>query len=798
MGFRETLELVVKLTDKSSPGVSRVIRNIRKVEASVGSTSKTFATLGTKSTDSYRALETATRRAGREQSAVARINAQTARQAVHHDNLRMRSARTLAQVQVKEQRRTATEFLRTSTAIQKAERVKAVAKTERSDRRMQRAGAIGGGLSNAGMAATAAISVPLVGLAVNAFRAAASMDSLEKGLTAINKGDVAATTKKLEELLEVAKLPGLGFREAVVGQTNLQAAGIEAKLATRLLKGFGNALATLGKGKAEFDGVQLALTQIASKSKISAEEINQLAGRVPQIREIMKAAFGTSDTEKLQKMGIKPITLLQKITDELEKLPSVSGGAANSVENLEDSWDKLNVVLGRSFLPKAVRGLEKLEGGLNKIETRFDALTPAQKDTTLNFALAAAAGGPLLLITGALVSSLTTLGGATLTTVRWLRSFSGAASGTATELVNTQSKVGGLGGSLRALPTVVKVGVAVVGIELAIQNIRELQQAMSDYTKSQEGVNRSGAMYAKSIERLKAQGLMTKDDRRGAARQALSALNQGGSNEMIGALDARRQTMYQRFSSAFINPYFKAGQSFQPQKAASVIRERAPVLEQSNIMLEFRKAVQGLKLDAPHAAKLNEALAIAYPKAFAESTAMLAADTAKVTESLAPLSKVFSDLYSPSAILPGVFDNAGNAATNFAFRVNALEIQAPVWPAFKPDGIPQSARGSIIQRDGLVNAHRGNVLTPASLSRRSPGDWLKDVSGIGLAEVRQPAAVQESSSNSLSFAPTINIHGGGGGNAVEVRAQVKSELERHEKELWRRFEQMQARRKERA
>jgi hypothetical protein len=81
--------------------------------------------------------------------------------------------------------------------------------------------------------------------------------------------------------------------------------------------------------------------------------------------------------------------------------------------------------------------------------------------------------------------------------------------------------------------------------------------------------------------------------------------------------------------------------------------------------------------------------------------------------------------------------------------------------------------------------------------RRSPGDWLKDVSGIGLAEVRQPAAVQESSSNSLSFAPTINIHGGGGGNATEMRAEIRSELERSKKEFWREWEQVQARRRER-
>jgi hypothetical protein len=41
--------------------------------------------------------------------------------------------------------------------------------------------------------------------------------------------------------------------------------------------------------------------------------------------------------------------------------------------------------------------------------------------------------------------------------------------------------------------------------------------------------------------------------------------------------------------------------------------------------------------------------------------------------------------------------------------------------------VPQSAEGSIVQRDGLVHPHAGNVITPAKLSRKSPGDWLESL-----------------------------------------------------------------------
>ncbi|MES2465204.1 MAG: tape measure protein, partial [Armatimonadota bacterium] len=119
------------------------------------------------------------------------------------------------------------------------------------------------------------------------FQVAAKMDSLTRGLASVsvNAQDLQA---QLSRLKDVAKLPGLGFEEAVQGSVALQSAGLSASMAERSLMAFGNALATVGKGKAELQGITLAIQQISAKGKVFAEEINQINERLPQIRQAMK------------------------------------------------------------------------------------------------------------------------------------------------------------------------------------------------------------------------------------------------------------------------------------------------------------------------------------------------------------------------------------------------------------------------------------------------------------------------------------------------------------------------------
>jgi tape measure domain-containing protein len=262
---------------------------------------------------------------------------------------------------------------------------------------------IGAGLS-------AALTAPLVGFGIAAVKSATEMDSLVRGLTSV-AGSAAEADKQLSRLREIAKLPGLGRVEAIRASISLQAAGISAKRAERSLLAFGNALATVGKGKADLDGVVLALTQIASKGKISAEEINQLSERVPQIRKAMQAAFGTADTEVLQKAKLSATQFIDGITTELLRLPKVTGGAQNAFENLSDTVNDALSTIGKNVLPTVVTLANRLADTLTDVTQRFSALTPQTRQAILVFAGFAAAIGPVLIGVGALTAAIGALGG---------------------------------------------------------------------------------------------------------------------------------------------------------------------------------------------------------------------------------------------------------------------------------------------------------------------------------------------------------------------------------------------------
>lgn len=268
----------------------------------------------------------------------------------------------------------------------------------------QAAANVGAALSSLGTRFSIGITAPLAALGAASIRSATQMDSLKRGLTAVS-GSSAEANRQLKRLNEVAKLPGLGRVEAIQGSIQLQAAGLSARTAERSLRAFGNALATVGKGKADLDGVTLALTQITSKGKVTAEEINQIAERVPQIRVAMQKAFGTASTEELQKMGISAREFIEKINTELLKLPQVTGGAQNAFENLQDAVRDLTAAIGQQLLPTVLPIVERLTKGATELAESFGRLPAPVRQSILVFAGLAAAAGPVLLVSGQLIGA---------------------------------------------------------------------------------------------------------------------------------------------------------------------------------------------------------------------------------------------------------------------------------------------------------------------------------------------------------------------------------------------------------
>ena len=80
----------------------------------------------------------------------------------------------------------------------------------------------------------------------------------------------------------------------------------------------------------------------------------------------MKDAFGTADTEVLQKMGIDSATFIRTITGEFDKLPKVMGGAQASLDNYADSWKALKTQFGESI--NATGWVKDITGVFNQLK----------------------------------------------------------------------------------------------------------------------------------------------------------------------------------------------------------------------------------------------------------------------------------------------------------------------------------------------------------------------------------------------------------------------------------------------
>jgi tape measure domain-containing protein len=218
--------------------------------------------------------------------------------------------------------------------------------------------------------------------ALSNLQAYAEYDGLVRGLKTL-EGSAEDTANRLKVLREVAKAPGLGFEEAVRGDIRLRSVGISADLSGKALKAFGNAIATVGGGKSDLDGVILALGQIQSKGSIAAEEINQINERIPQVRAAMKAAFGTADAEALGKAGLTTTQFIEQLVAELGKLPQVTGGAQNALDNYDDSWKQLKtsanefaVGLSGSWLNSVSGVFNQASRDLKSLQSLFGLTTP--------------------------------------------------------------------------------------------------------------------------------------------------------------------------------------------------------------------------------------------------------------------------------------------------------------------------------------------------------------------------------------------------------------------------------------
>lgn len=270
-----------------------------------------------------------------------------------------------------------------------------------------------------GQALSIGLTIPIVALGTAALVAFGKIDSLKRGLAAV-AGGTAEAEEQFTRLTKIAQLPGLGLEEVAKGTINLQAIGMTAEEAEKKLQVFGNAVATVGKGRAEFERAIYGVQQLANTEFPLGEDLNIIKDAIPQVTPLLKEAFGSARSEDLQKLGIRSKEVVRVITEGLGKLPAVSGGIANAFENLSDSTSislsKIGETLEKSLNVSGI--INTLSDSLTKLADWFSNLNPIMQDFIIGIAALAASIGPFLLGLGAIIkiaplvgSAITLIGG---------------------------------------------------------------------------------------------------------------------------------------------------------------------------------------------------------------------------------------------------------------------------------------------------------------------------------------------------------------------------------------------------
>jgi len=261
-------------------------------------------------------------------------------------------------------------------------------------------GKLGDRISGVGQTLTSAFTLPITIAAGAAAKFYGDIDQLKRAL------DVYGVS--LNEIKQTAKLPGLGIEEAGKATINFLSVKYAADLSNRAVREFGNALVYSGRGKEDLGGIAIAFAQMKGKGNVMAQEINQIAERLPMIRDLMMQAFGTSNTEVIQKMGITADEFLGKIVARLEQLPRVSGGFKTAWENVIDS-----VKLGSYEVVNIADKLFNLTGALNSVSAYIDSAIKSFKELSPEIQTAifviggiALAIGPILVLIGYLTTSV--------------------------------------------------------------------------------------------------------------------------------------------------------------------------------------------------------------------------------------------------------------------------------------------------------------------------------------------------------------------------------------------------------
>jgi len=242
-----------------------------------------------------------------------------------------------------------------------------------------------------GLLAGAAVA----GFAKSAIDAAVQFDSMQRSL-ATTVGSTEELNAQMERLRKVALSPGIDLKQTIDGFTRLRSTGkFSAKEAEDGLAGIANAVASVGAPAQTVERVVTAISQIAGGLQVSQEELGQLREALPSFGVLMERAFGTTNAEQINKMGISAENAAKKLLSAFSQGPRAAAGLQTALDNINDTYTNMQVSIGNllatmlmAFGPSVTSAMETVTNAVKEISKQGTILNNVFK-VFIAFGLAA-------------------------------------------------------------------------------------------------------------------------------------------------------------------------------------------------------------------------------------------------------------------------------------------------------------------------------------------------------------------------------------------------------------------------
>lgn len=189
-----------------------------------------------------------------------------------------------------------------------------------------------------GTAMTIGITFPIAAVGASAIHAAIQMDEMRGSLKSIT-GSAEGAADALSRVRDIAKLPGIGMKEATKGMIGLLATGkVGMDLAERTLKAFAAAGAEARRPVIEVERALEQVIQMVGQGKVLLQDVRIMRQHIPQLGRAMQEVFGTNIPKEIQSMGIGPEQFLEGVVQNFEKTINATVSARGEIEKLGDTW----------------------------------------------------------------------------------------------------------------------------------------------------------------------------------------------------------------------------------------------------------------------------------------------------------------------------------------------------------------------------------------------------------------------------------------------------------------------------